>query len=59
MRQFDGCSSELIIYGRSGSYAETYAKSNKITFKDMSNIDGDNMGDNNTSIMGDLEEIKR
>ena len=32
---FKGCSPELIIYGRAGSYAETYAQKNNIRFKTM------------------------
>ena len=30
---FNNCSKNLVIYGESGSYAETYAKENNITFK--------------------------
>lgn len=33
---FDNCSSELVIYGKAGSRAQSYAESNGITFKEMS-----------------------
>lgn len=46
---FSNCSTSLIIYGEKGSYAETYAKENNITFKSSSEMPIKTETNNNTT----------